>query len=112
MNGYFSHVDAKKAIVFLPSLLQLFAICNVANCGSYVDSENIVVKPNGLMLKVECFCNNNHKTTWESGPMLGSGKTAVAAINAIVATYTLTCGLHIQQVIYEITFFSIKKIQF
>ena len=29
MNGYFSHVDAKKAIVFLPSLLQLFAICNV-----------------------------------------------------------------------------------
>ena len=86
--------------MFLPALLQLFSVCRVGGCGGLVDEENICVKQEGAMVRVECVCNNDHrhKTSWESSPMLGTGRQRTAVINLLIAVYTLTIGLHIQQV--------------
>ena len=93
-----SDIEAKKAIVFLPSLLELFSVCRVGACGSGVDEENITVTANGAMLRVQCLCNNNHQTSWDSGPMIGSGNQEVAVINILISVYCLTIGINIQQV--------------
>ena len=86
--------------MFLPALLQLFSVCRVGGCGGYVDEENILVKQDGAMVRVECVCNNDHrhKTVWESSPKIGTGKQQTAVINILISVYTLTIGLHIQQV--------------
>ena len=93
-----SNIEAKKVIVFLPSLLQLFSVCRVANCGSSVDDHNISIKPNGAMIRVHCLCNSSHSSEWDSSPMLGCGKSAVPVINILISIYCLTTGLHIHQV--------------
>ena len=94
----YQHIEAKKIITFMPSLLLLFSVCRVPSCGSGVDKENITIKPDGAMVRVHCLCNNNHQTDWSSSPMLGSGKSKVAVINSLLSIYCLTTGLHIQQV--------------
>ena len=86
--------------MFLPALLQLFSVCRVGGCGGCVDEENILVRQDGAMVRVECVCNNDHrhKTVWESSPMIGSGRQQTSVINILLSVYTLTIGLHIQQV--------------
>ena len=96
---FYQYIDAKKAIIFLPSLLQLFSVCRVPGCGSAVDQDDINIKTNGAMVSVACLCNSGHKTDWDSGPMLGTGTRAVAVINILLATYCLITGLHLQQIL-------------
>ena len=93
-----SPLDAPKVIVFMSSLLVLLSICKQPQCGSAVERENMKVVRNGAMIRVHMVCNNNHSTTWDSSPMLGTGKTAIAAINVLISTYCLLTGLHIKQV--------------
>ena len=88
--------------MFLPSLLQLFSVCRVPSCGNAVDPANITIKNNGAMVSVRCLCNSNHQTDWDSGPVLGTGTSAVAVINILLATYCLTTGLHLEQVLLSI----------
>ena len=96
---FYQYIDAKKAIIFLPSLLQLFSVCRVPSCGSAVDQDNINIKTSGAMVSVRCLCNSGHQTDWDSGPMLGTGTSAVAVINILLSTYCLITGLHLQQVL-------------
>ena len=69
-------------------------------CGSLVDKEDIKTTPEGAMVKVTCVCiKNNHVTEWKSSPLLNQKSNyPVGAINVVLATYILTCGLHIKQV--------------
>ena len=105
-SSQYAKIETQKVIVFLPALLQLFSVCRVGGCGGCVDEENIIVKQDGAMVKVECVCNNDHrhKTSWESSPVLGTGKQRMAVINILISVYTLTIGLHIQQVLVYIQF--------
>ena len=82
----------------MSSLLVLLSICKQPQCGSAVERENMKVVRNGAMIRVHMVCNNNHSTTWDSSPMLGTGKTAIAVINVLISTYCLLTGLHIKQV--------------
>ena len=88
-----------KVIVFLSSLLQLFAICRVVGCGSCVESGNIKVTHNGAMIKVKALCNNHHETEWESSPCVGTGRKSIAIINILLAAYCLLNGLHVKQML-------------
>ena len=91
-------IEAKKAIVFLSTLLQLFSICRIANCGSYVEPQNIKVTSIGAMIRVKASCNNNHDTEWESSPCVGTGTKRIPVINVLIASFCLLTGLHIKQV--------------
>ena len=53
---------------------------------------------NGAMISVRSVCNNHHEQTWDSCPTLGTGASAVAVINLLLAVNLLTTGLHIKQV--------------
>ena len=52
------------------------------------------------MIKVTCVClDRNHVTEWLSSPLLNQqSRHPVGEINIVLATYILTCGLHIKQV--------------
>ena len=91
-------IEAKKVIVYLTSLLQIFSICRTVNCGSCVEQHNIKVIPNGAMIKVKTLCNDHHEMEWESSPSVGFGKKRVPVINVLIAAYCLLTGLHIKQV--------------
>ena len=79
-------------------LLQLFAMCQVAGCGNAVDPDNIVVTEHGAVIVVQYTCNGSHTRKWCSSPTVGQGKSKVWVLNTVLATYSLTCGLHISQV--------------
>ena len=91
-------MDAPKAIVFMSCLMQLFSMCQVSECGSAIDPENIKVVQHGAVVVVRYTCNKHHTGEWCSSPALGEGKNKVWVLNALLATYSLTCGLHISQV--------------
>ena len=91
-------IEEEKAFVFLSSLLQLFAICRVANCGSCVEPCNMRVSNKGAMVIVKTLCNNNHEMSWESSPCVGVGTQRVAVINVLISSYCLLTGLHLKQV--------------
>ena len=92
------HLDAPKAIVFMSCLLQLFSMCQVSGCASAIDPENIDVLQHGAVVVIRYTCNMHHSGEWCSSPALGEGKKKVWVLNALLATFSLTCGLHISQV--------------
>ena len=92
-------VNAPKVIVSMPHLLDLLCVCREPNCGSSVSKENMKVVSNGSMLRVYTLCNNNHSRTWESSPMIGTGKKAISATNVQLASFCLLTGLHIKQLL-------------
>lgn len=98
-SDYFSYIETPKAIVFVPALLDAFKICREPNCGSYVEKENMKCKTVGASISIECLCNNNHFRVWNSSPVVGTGKEAIAVINILLATFCLTVGLHVNQVL-------------
>ena len=83
-------------------------------CGDMVDRSNIHTSFKGAALTVSATCNSGHTTQvepilywwlplipflqWTSSPFLGVGKWAVPVINVLLAVYTFTTGLHIDQV--------------
>jgi hypothetical protein len=87
-------------IVFFSSLMSLLSICREPNCGSLVERDNMKVVRNGAMVSVRSVCNNHHEHTWNSSPTLGTGASAVAVINILLAVNALTTGLHIKQVCF------------
>ena len=90
---------APKAIVFLSCLLQLFTRCQVPGCSSTVDPANIDVQEHGAVIVVKYVCNEHHTGEWSSSPFIGEGRSKVGVLNIILATFSLTCGLHISQVL-------------
>ena len=94
-----AHLKAPKAIVFLSCLLQLFSMCQVPGCGSAIDPANIDVQEQGAVIVVKYTCNKHHTGDWCSSPFVGKGKSKVGVLNVVLATFILTCGLHISQVI-------------
>ena len=78
--------------------MTLLSICREPNCGSFVERDNIKIVPNGAMIRVHTTCNNHHVKTWDSSPMLGTGRKAIAVINILIGVYSLLTGLHIKQV--------------
>ena len=97
-DGSGSPQEVRKVIVFMSSLLSLFSICREPNCGSYVERENMKVVLNGAMIRVHTLCNNHHSRTWDSSPMIGTGRKTMAVINILLCVYCLVTGLHIKQV--------------
>ena len=97
-----SPLDAPKVIVFMSSLLSLLSVCKEPGCGSCVDRENMKVVTKGAMVRVHMLCNNNHSTSWDSSPVIGSGRSSVAVINILIGSYCLLTGLHIKQVMTAI----------
>ena len=93
------HLKADKAIVFLSCLLQLFTVCQQYGCGAAIDPANRKYHQEGAVIVIKYTCNASHTHTWSSSPAVGEGKKKVWVMNAILAIYSLTCGLHISQVI-------------
>ena len=93
-----AHVEAPKAIVFLSSLMSLFSVCHVAGCSGLIDPANRSVTQHGAAIVVQYTCNNHHSGKWCSSPTVGQGNSKVYVINSVLASYSLTCGLHISQV--------------
>ena len=93
-------INEPKIIVFLTQLLSLFAVCNHSNCGAAVDPDNKSWTYSGAMITVTVLCNNNHKFTWSSSPTLREGKSKMAAVNVLIATYAYTCGVNFKKVIF------------
>ena len=104
-----AHLQAPKAIVFISSLLQLFSTCQVYGCQSAVDPANIEVRDIGAVIVIKYTCNENHSGEWCSSPFIGEGKNRVGVLNVLLATYSLTCGLHISQVKGPVPSWTIKK---
>ena len=92
------HLEGQKAIVFVSCLLQLIGICQVVGCGSMVDPENKRVTQHGAVIIIRYTCNNHHSGEWCSSPTVGKEKSKVWVLNTVLASYCLTCGLHISQV--------------
>ena len=91
--------DKSKVIVYMRLLISFFQVCRMAGCGSLVDRDDIKIVTDGAMITVTCVCVKNHRTQWKSSPVLHQGSThPIGEINIILATYILTCGLHIKQV--------------
>ena len=97
-----AHLEGHKAIVFLSCLLQLIGICQVVGCGSLVDPENKKVTQHGAVIIITYTCNNHHMGEWCSSPTVGKEKSKVWVLNTVLASYCLTCGLHISQVHFGI----------
>ena len=93
-----AHVEAPKAIVFLSSLMSLFSVCQVVGCNGLIDPANRSVTQHGAAIVVQYTCNNHHSGRWCSSPTVGQGNSKVYVINSVLASYSLTCGLHISQV--------------
>ena len=93
-----SYLDASKAIVFMSCLLQLLSVCPLPGCGSAIDPENREVKEHGAVIVIHYTCNSHHSGHWCSSPSVGEGKKKVWVLNTVLASYSLTCGLHISQV--------------
>ena len=93
-----AQLEDQKAIVFLSTLLQLFTVCHLSGCSSAVDPSNIEVIQHGAAIVVKYTCNQHHTQKWCSSPTIGEGRRTVYVINALLASYCLTCGLHISQV--------------
>ena len=91
-------IDGPKAVVFLSCLMQLFSVCPSPGCGSAIDPANRRIIQHGAAIVVNYTCNNSHKGTWSSSPTVGTGNSKVWALNSLLATFCLTCGLHISQV--------------
>ena len=93
-----ANLEAPKAIVFISCLLSLFRVCSVPSCHSAIDAENVHVHDVGAVVTVKWSCNANHCGEWHSSPYVGTGRSKVGVLNIMLATYSLTCGLHITQV--------------
>ena len=78
--------------------MTLFSTCNHPNCGAACDPENITWSYSGAMITVKATCNSNHQFNWSSSPVIGGGKSQVAAINVLVGTYAYTCGVNVKKV--------------
>ena len=91
-------IDGPKAVVFLSCLMQLFSVCPSPGCGSAIDPANRRIIQHGAAIVVNYTCNNSHQGTWSSSPTVGTGNSKVWALNSLLATFCLTCGLHISQV--------------
>ena len=91
-------IDGPKAVVFLSCLMQLFSVCPSPGCGGAIDPENRRVVQHGAAIVVHYTCNNSHDGTWSSSPTVGTGNSKVWALNSLLASFCLTCGLHISQV--------------
>ena len=78
--------------------MELFSLCPVHGCGAAIDPANRNIIEHGAAIVVHYTCNSHHKGEWSSSPTVGSGNSKVWVINSILATYCLTCGLHISQV--------------
>ena len=91
-------IDGPKAVVFLSCLMQLFSVCPSPGCGSAIDPANRRIIQHGAAIVVNYTCNNSHEGTWCSSPTVGTGNSKVWALNSLLATFCLTCGLHISQV--------------
>jgi hypothetical protein len=64
-----------------------------------VEKEDIKVVPEGATITVTCSCLNNHQIQWRSSPVYNQGSShPMSKINAVIATYILTCGMHVKQV--------------
>ena len=91
--------DTTKVIVYLRLLLGLLQVCRVPGCGGIVEKEDIKVVTEGAMITVTCVCLHNHQTKWRSSPVYHQGSShPMSEINAVIATYILTCGMHVKQV--------------
>ena len=84
--------------MFLSCLFQLFAVCPEPGCGGAIDPTNRDVREEGAVITIKYTCNNHHSGVWHSSPAVGQGKSNVWVLNALLATLSLTCGLHISQV--------------
>ena len=103
-------MTAPKVIVYMTSLLSLFAVCRSPGCNSAVFPENIRVSYYGAMAEIKATCNADHTTFWQSSPTLGTGRKKVGVLNVLLAVYCLTTGLHISQArIFVLININIKK---
>ena len=92
--------DKSKVIAYMSLLLDLFQVCRVAGCGALVDKKDIKYVQDGAMVTVSCTCLKNHDTKWRSSPVFHLGEPhPTGEINTVLATYILTCGMHVKQVI-------------
>ena len=98
-----SHIEASKAIVFIPCLLKLFNKCPQVSCSSVIDPDNIEVKEIGAVVVIKYMCNENHSGEWSSSPFIGEGNERVGVTSLMLASCTLTCGLSISQVPYTVS---------
>ena len=88
-----------KVIAYVNLLLDLFQVCRVAGCGALVERKDIKYVQDGAMITVTCTCMKNHDTKWRSSPVFHLGETRpTGEINTVLATYILTCGMHVKQV--------------
>ena len=83
-------------------------------CGDGIDPGNVETYQKGACLFVTGTCNSHHSFKvnnseniqksvnmifqWSSSPMKGEGHSETPAINILLAAYTLTCGMHVDQV--------------
>ena len=99
-----SHIEAKKAVVYIDKLLLLFDKCKRPDCDAAIDPDNRkVIDTIGAPLTVKYVCNNHHTGEWHSSPFLGEGRSRVGVLNVLLATRSLVCGLHITQVCCSVT---------
>ena len=101
-SDYFASepISAEKAIVFLPSLLELFEVCRLPGCGGYCDPDNRKITYSGAMVSVTVTCNSGHHFNWKSSPTVGQGKNQVSAINVLLGTYGYLCGINVKKVTF------------
>ena len=93
-----SFLDEPKVIVCLSQLSALFMICPLPECCSAIDPENRKIVQKGSVIKIKYICNSHHRGEWCNSPYFGPKKSKVWALNTVLATYSLTNGLHISQV--------------
>ena len=101
LNNQFQDERANKSkvIAYVNLLLDLFQVCRVAGCGALVDRKDIKYVQDGAMITVTCTCLKNHDTKWRSSPVFHLGQPRpTGEINTVLATYILTCGMHVKQV--------------
>jgi len=92
-------IDDPKVICSLSLLLSLFDTCRQPNCGSACDRSNTTWTFSGAMITITTTCNSNHTTKWSSSPTVGTGKSKVATINALLGTYSYLSGLNVKKML-------------
>ena len=66
-----AHIEARKAIVFIDSLLLLFTVCREPGCSSAIDPSNVKVVETGATVSVKYTCNGHHMGTWHGSQFRG-----------------------------------------
>ena len=92
-------LQAWKVIVWVFCLMELFSVCRTPGCGQIVDENYIKKTFKGGALNVTATCNAGHTYKWCSSPVSGVGKYAIPLINTLIAAYTFTTGMHIDQIV-------------